>query len=101
MLIESYDIAVEVSRHSAEEFEYEAIAHVPVDISLCLPYLNAELRNGTYFPDGPAFSWQRDNHRIGFWFDRIAGDHLESREEARDVVEQLVSLVNEVWEKRE
>ena len=33
MLIESYDTEVEVSDHSTEAFEYEAIAHLEVDIS--------------------------------------------------------------------
>jgi ArsR family metal-binding transcriptional regulator len=100
MLIKSYKLDIEVSKHSAEEFEYEAIAHLPIDISQVLPLLNATLRNGTYFTDGPAFSWRRENHKIGFWSDRIAADHLETREQAREVIQNLVELVNEVWEKR-
>jgi ArsR family metal-binding transcriptional regulator len=100
MLIKSYDLKVEAGKHSAEEFEYEAIAHLPVDISQALPYLNATLKNGTYFPDGPAFSWRQGDHSIGFWSDRIAVDHLETREHAAEMIEQLVTLVNDVWEKR-
>jgi ArsR family metal-binding transcriptional regulator len=100
MLIESYKLEIEVSTHSVEEFEYEAIAYLPVDIAEVLPYLNATLRNGTYFSDGPAFSWRQQNHKIGFWPDRIAVDHLESREHAEEMIEQLVKLVNDNWEKR-
>lgn len=100
MLIESYDLVVEAGRHSADEFEYEAIAHLSVDISSVMPYLNATLRNGTYFPDSPVFSWKKDGHDIAFWPDRIAVDHFETREEAAAVVEQLVKLVNDVWEQR-
>jgi ArsR family metal-binding transcriptional regulator len=101
MLIESYNLEIEVSKHSAEEFEYEAIAHLPVDIAPVLPYLNAMLRNGTYFPDAPAFSWRKDHHKIGFWADRVAVDHLESREQAQETIEDLVRMVNDVWERRE
>jgi ArsR family metal-binding transcriptional regulator len=100
MLIESYNLEVEVSKHSAEEFEYEAIARLEVDISRALPYLNATLTNGTYFSDGPVFSWRQDSHNIGFWPDRIAVDHLDTREQATEMVEQLVRLVNDVWNKR-
>ncbi|MEW6350826.1 MAG: hypothetical protein AB1646_17335 [Thermodesulfobacteriota bacterium] len=46
MLIEAYHLEVEVSAHSGRAFEYEAVARLPVDISLVLPYLNASLKNG-------------------------------------------------------
>lgn len=101
MLIESYDLNIDTAKHTAEEFEYEAIARLPVDITAALPYLNAELRNGTYYPDAPVFSWRRDGRNIGFWPDRVAADHLETREQAREVIESLVALVNEIWERRD
>ncbi|MBI5249534.1 MAG: Fe-S cluster protein [Desulfomonile tiedjei] len=101
MLIESYDLEIEVSAHSVEEFEYEAIAYLPVDISPALPYLNATLKNGTYFPDGPVFSWRKGDHKIGFWPGRIAVDHLQTREQAAEILEQLVNMINDVWDKRE
>ena len=100
MLIESYDLQIEVSDHTSMEFEYEATAHFAVDISQVFPYLNATLKNGTFFADVPAFSWRQDNHKIGFWQNRIAVDHLESRESAKEKIEHLVGLVNDVWEKR-
>lgn len=100
MLINSYDLEIEVSKHSAEEFEYEAIARLPVDISPALPYLNATLKNGEYFEDAPAFSWKKGPHKVGFWADRIAADHLDSREQAREVIESLVGMVNDVWDRR-
>lgn len=100
MLIDTYDLEIEVSTHSNLEFEYEAIARLQVDISQVLPYLNAELRNGEYFADGPAFSWRQNDHKIAFWPDRIAVDHLESREQSREVVEQMVRMVNDVWNRR-
>jgi ArsR family metal-binding transcriptional regulator len=100
MLIESYKLDIEVADHSSEVFEYEAIAHLPVDISEVLPYLNATLKNGTYFSDGPVFSWRLDDHKVGFWHDRIAADHLETREQAQEAIDRLVAIVNDVWEQR-
>lgn len=100
MLIETYNLVIEVSNHSVDEFEFEAIAYLSVDISPALPYLNATQRSGTYFPDVPAFSWRLDTHKVGFWPDRIAAEHLESREQAKEVIDRLVKLVNDTWEKR-
>lgn len=100
MLIESYNLEIEVADHSAEVFEYEAIAHLPVDIREALPYLNATFKNGTYFTDGPVFSWRLDDHKVGFWHDRIAADHLDTREQAKEVIDHLVKLVNDVWARR-
>ncbi|HMK35669.1 MAG TPA: (Fe-S)-binding protein [Desulfomonilaceae bacterium] len=100
MLIESYDLRIEVGKHSADEFEYEAIAHLPVDIRQVLPYLNAVYKNGTYYSDAPVFSWHQDDHDIAFWHDRIAVDHFETRDQASEMVQRLVKLVNDVWERR-
>jgi ArsR family metal-binding transcriptional regulator len=100
MLIESYRVEVAVSTHSAEEFEYEAIAHLEVDLCAALPYLNATLSRGVYLPKRPVLSWRLEGHNIGFWPDRIAVDHLHSREQVDEWVARLVALVNEVWEKR-
>jgi ArsR family metal-binding transcriptional regulator len=100
MLIESYRLEIEVSKHSAEVFEYEAIAHLAADLTDVLPYLNATLRSGDYLPDVPAFSWRKGPHKIGFWSDRIAADNLESREQAKEIIDELVEMVNDVWEKR-
>jgi ArsR family metal-binding transcriptional regulator len=101
MLIESYDLEIAVATHSADHFDYEAIAHLDVDIRKVLPYLNATLSRGIYSPSRPSLSWRHEGHNIGFWPNRIAADDLKSREEAEEVVKSLVNLVNETWEKRD
>ncbi|HEY74942.1 MAG TPA: hypothetical protein G4O00_02025 [Thermoflexia bacterium] len=100
-LIESYRLQFDLSPHSGEELEYEAIAHLPVDISEVLPYLNTVLGRGVYLPDEPALSWRHEGRNIGFWPDRIAVDHLKDRDEARQVIEELIALVNRVWDQRD
>jgi ArsR family metal-binding transcriptional regulator len=101
MLIESYELVVSISTHSTEEFEYEAIAHLAVDISPVLPYLNATLSRAIYVPERPSLAWRNDGHNIGFWSDRIACDDLESREHAQEAIDQLVALVNQTWARRD
>jgi ArsR family metal-binding transcriptional regulator len=52
-------------------------------------------------PNKPVLSWRYEGHNIGFWPDRIAVDNLESREHVEQMVERLVDLVNQTWEKRD
>jgi ArsR family metal-binding transcriptional regulator len=101
MLIEAYELVVEVATHSAEHIEYEAVAHLDVDLSPVLPYLNATLARGVYVPDRPALSWRHAGHNIGFWPRRIAVEGLHSREEVEQVVARLVELVNATWARRD
>jgi ArsR family metal-binding transcriptional regulator len=101
MLIESYNIEIEISTHSMEHLEFEAFVHFDVDISPVLPYLNTVLSSGIYLPDTPALSWRYDGHNIGFWPHRIALGDLATREEAEELATRLVKLVNHTWEKRD
>lgn len=100
MLIESYELEIAVATHSTEHFEYEAIARLAVDIRPVLPYLNATLSRALYVPSRPSLSWRYETHNVGFWPDRIAVDDLESREQAQEMIDYLVDLVNQTWEKR-
>jgi ArsR family metal-binding transcriptional regulator len=63
--------------------------------------LNATLSRGIYSPGRPSLAWRHEGHNIGFWPDRIAADDLESREQAKEVIESLVDLVNQTWERRD
>jgi ArsR family metal-binding transcriptional regulator len=101
MLIESYEIEVSLSSHSMEELEFEAVAYLNVDLRPVLPYLNAILHRAKYSPQAPALSWRYEGHKVGFWPDRIAVDHIHHKEEVQDVVEYLVELVNETWARRD
>lgn len=100
MLIKSYTIEVNLSTHSVHELESEAVAILDVDIRQILPYLNATLPRAMYSPKKPALSWRYKGHKVGFWPDRIAVDHIHSKEEVEDVISSLIQLVNETWEKR-
>jgi ArsR family metal-binding transcriptional regulator len=100
MLIESYRTEIAISTHSVQHFDYEAVAHLEVDIGPVIPYLNGLLEGGVYVPDVPALAWRYEGHKVGFWPDRIAADELASREEAGAMIRRLVDLVNQTWERR-
>lgn len=101
MLIESYQLDIAISTHDTQEFEYEAIAHLDADIREVLPYLNATLSRGIYKPGRPSLAWHKEGHNITFWSDRVAADGLESREQAKEIIDSLVELVNGTWERRD
>jgi ArsR family metal-binding transcriptional regulator len=84
-----------------EEFEYEAIAYLEVEISEVMPYLNAVLQRGIYSPAKPVLAWRHEGRNIAFWPKKIAVDHLPSRESVVAEIERLIDLVNEIWEKRD
>jgi ArsR family metal-binding transcriptional regulator len=101
MLIDSYELQIEISKHSVDAFEYEATAHFGVDIGPVMPYLNATLARAVYVPHTPALSWRYEGHNIGFWPNRIAVDHSENREQAEEMLARLVKLVNDTWVRRD
>lgn len=100
MLIETYELEIQLSTHSPDELEYEAFAHLNIDLSPVLPYLNAILPRAIYSPKGPALSWRYEEHKVGFWADHIAVDHTHSKDEAQDVIAHLVNMINDTWSKR-
>jgi ArsR family metal-binding transcriptional regulator len=101
MLIQTCQVEISLSAHCTEELEYEAIAHLTIDLRPVLPYLNATLARAVYSPDGSTLSWRYENHKVGFWADRVAVDHLHSRVQAEEVIKYLVDLINDTWEARE
>ena len=99
-LIRSYTVDTSLSVHHTDHLEYEAIVTFDSDLSPVLPYLNATLSNAVYSPHRPALAWVYEDHKVGFWPDRIAIDHLHSKDEVYSVVQSLVELVNDTWRLR-
>ena len=75
-------------------------AHLPVDISAVLPYLNATLRGATYYPGQQALIWRNAGHRTAFHAQEIAVSDIVDRDTAGDEIQAAVDLVNSTWERR-
>lgn len=101
MLIKGYRLEIQLSTHSVAELELEAAAWFDVDLSPVMPYLNAVLPGARYSPQIPALSWRYRGHKVGFWSDHIAVDHAHDEQEVRSVMDQLVALVNDIWDRRQ
>jgi len=71
------------------------------DIGEVLPYLNARLEKGDYDHAAGVLVWKDQGHSYAFRRQEIKAGPARDREEARQLVDQAVALVNEVWRERE
>lgn len=101
VLIDTYDLDVFTPPCDPGAVRYSAIAHLHVDITEALPYLNAILRGAVYNGMAPALSWRKAGHYVVFHAGRIAVSNVEDRDSAVQEVEALVKLVNHTWTRRD
>ena len=59
MLIEDYDLEVEISPCRPDSEELVATVRLNVDITPVLPYLNRTLRGAAYNPGAPSLAWKK------------------------------------------
>lgn len=100
MLIETYAVEVFTPPCDPGAERYAAKAHLTVDISEILPYLNATLRRAIYMPEAQALTWKKGGHTIAFHAYEIAVSNLEDREGAENELQGLIDLVNRTWARR-
>ena len=100
MLIERYDLEVFTPPCDPGAERYSAVARLTTDISDALPYLNATLRGAVYNRAANALTWKKGGHNIAFHSYQIATSSVEDRDAAMKEIEELIALVNRIWERR-
>ena len=75
-------------------------AHLDVDITEVLPYLNAELEGAEYYHEARILTWRDGTKKYAFRPREVAVAPAADREEAKRLIDQLVSLVNDIWSHR-
>ena len=101
MLIGGYDLEILTPPCDPGAERFFAKAHLDVDISEVLPYLNGTLSGASFTPAAKALTWQKDGHKVAFHAVEIDISNIESREWAEDEINGLVDLVNRTWDRRE
>ena len=71
------------------------------DIGDVLPYLNARLQDCRYHHEARALIWRNGERRYAFRPFEITVAPVEDNDEAKKVVAEAVSLVNQVWHDRD
>lgn len=100
MLIEKFDLEVFTPPCEPGAERFAAKAHLEVDISEVLPYLNATLRGAIYHPGANALTWKKGGHNIAFHAYEIATSNVEDRDGAEKEIKGLIDMVNRTWERR-
>jgi len=100
MLIEKYDLEVFTPPCEPGAERYAAKAHLTIDASEVLPYLNATLRGAVYHPSAQALTWKKGGHNIAFHAYEIATSNVDDRDGAEKEIKGLIDLVNRTWERR-
>jgi ArsR family metal-binding transcriptional regulator len=100
MLIENYDLEVYTPACDPGSVSFAARARLTADISDVLPYLNASWQGAIYYPAANALTWKKDGHSLAIHPYEILVSNLEDRESAGQVMQELIDLVNQTWERR-
>jgi ArsR family metal-binding transcriptional regulator len=76
------------------------IAHLDVDISEVLPYLNSVLGGDTYIKDPPSVTFKAHGKLITVHAKKIAVNALKNEAEAHATLEWLKEEINNAWDNR-
>jgi ArsR family metal-binding transcriptional regulator len=99
-LITNYRFELVEDHHSAGSGRYGIRVVLPADISACFPYLNAILNDPVYDHENGILIGGKNRRRYAFRPYEIQTGMVTDSSEALPIVEELITLVNQVWEKR-
>ena len=71
------------------------------DIIQVLPYLNSELKEADYNAGSKVLIWDSKGEKCAFRPCEIVAAPVETREEGKKIIDELINMVNLVWERRE
>jgi ArsR family metal-binding transcriptional regulator len=99
-LITDYRFELVEDQHSAGSGRYGVRVILPADISACFPYLNAVLDEPVYDHENHILIGAKKRRRYAFRPHEIQARMVTDSSQASPIVEEVVNLVNKVWERR-
>ena len=87
--------------HSFGSGRYSGRVLLPADISPCFPYLNAVLTESRYDHENRILIGMSNGRRYAFRPHEIQLGGVPEPERAQEVVDEVVELVNRVWQERD
>jgi ArsR family metal-binding transcriptional regulator len=75
-------------------------AHLSRDVAEALPYLNAEMPQGSYTAKLPVFTYMDGHRMVSLFRDRVAVAKTDDIVDSWASLERVRRLVNEVWARR-
>jgi len=101
MLLESYRLEIFNNECMPGAMTVQCFAHLDQDVSVALPYLNAELGGYTYIEEPPSVTFKMHGKLLTVHGRKIAVNALKDEMEARKIVEWLKREINDAWENRD
>lgn len=84
----------------AEEDHLRLAAQIQGDLGPVMPYLNAEIRGGTFSPQGPTFTFMDGPRLINLFPHRAAIARAREMQDAWRTLVKLKRTINEIWSRR-
>jgi len=84
----------------AEEDHLRLAAQVQGDLAPVMPYLNAELRGGTFNPQGPTFTFMDGPRLVNLFPHRMTIARAREMQDAWRTLAAVKRTVNSVWSRR-
>ena len=100
-LIEKYSLRLYRPKCSPDLQYLSAFGLVSRDLSPVIPSLNAVIKGAVYASRVPSLTFYRDGHMITIQPRQIGVSKCQDEEEARRLLDQIVSLINDVWQRRD
>ena len=100
VLIGGYDFRLATPDCHPDAGYFRAHVEIVEDLTEVLPYLNAELEGANYNHGAKALIWPGKGRKFAFRPHEIVVSPVKDREEAERFVQEVVSLVNKIWERR-
>jgi ArsR family metal-binding transcriptional regulator len=76
-------------------------AHLSGDVAEALPYVNAEMPQGSYVAKLPVLTFMDGHHMVSLFRDRVAVAKADDIVDAWASLERVRHLVNDIWVRRE
>ena len=101
MLLQNYDLDVNTMACDCHQESLAAFARLHQDVTPALPYLNAICPSAVYDAAGPVLTWKRDGHEVAIRPREIAIADVADREDAVRQVDDVIAVINDVWDRRD
>lgn len=77
-----------------------AFADVEEDLSEVIPYLHGRIKGAVYAANMPALTFHHNGHMITVQPHMIGVSKCRDEQEAREMIQWLVDLINDTWQRR-
>ena len=99
-LIHGYRLELATPACLPTAISWGAKVRLTEDITEVLPYLNASLKNGDHNHDAKTLLWENEGRKYAFRPYEIAIAPVEDREEAQNIADGIIGMVNDIWNRR-